>query len=129
MDSLGIGPAFQIRHVSVVIEASHDRHTQYFGVRPGPIVSFIPDESGREVLPEKTRLFGEVIAGGGERFFIRYHELQLPGAKQRIPICAIANMREMVGQGLYKESGSTDEEFQVRSPAYASFVLGFAETF
>ncbi|MDY7226753.1 serine/threonine protein kinase [Hyalangium rubrum] len=91
--------------------------------RPGPIVGvvFSPRSSH---LPKGTLLFGRVLAGGGDRFFIRYRELQLPGAA-RVPICAI--VRHEGGLGIGKGPGSTNEVFTAINGGDARFVFQFSE--
>jgi serine/threonine protein kinase len=96
--------------------------------RVGPLVSRIerPDDTN---VPEGTLLFGEVIAGGGERFFIRYREAQFPGATERVPVCGVAVDPFGGGEpGLLKETGTTDEVFTYpRNFGPVRFVLKFAE--
>jgi serine/threonine protein kinase len=94
--------------------------------RPGPIVSIVISPS-RSQLPRGTLLFGRVLAGSGERFFIRYTQAQLPN-NPRVPICAVAEMgADPGGFGLVKAPGSTSDRYWSYNGGTATFVFQFAE--
>jgi serine/threonine-protein kinase len=78
-------------------------------------------------IPRGTLLFGRVLAGSGDRFFIRYTEAQFPDSP-RVPVCAVAEMGAAPGGfGLVKGAGSTDEVFTHYNGGSATFVFQFSE--
>jgi serine/threonine protein kinase len=94
--------------------------------RPGPIVSVVMTSSRTE-LPPGTLLFGRVLAGSGNRFFIRYTQAQLPNSP-RVPICAIAQMGAVPGGfGLVKAPSSTSDRYWSYNGGLATFVFQYAE--
>ncbi|HVG59248.1 MAG TPA: hypothetical protein VNA24_11880 [Hyalangium sp.] len=73
-------------------------------------------------------LFGKVIPGGGDHFFIRYEEAQLAGSTERVPVCAVLTDPDGPGPGLPKEEGSTDTEWNSFNGAPVRFVNFFNES-
>jgi serine/threonine protein kinase len=97
--------------------------------REGPIVSRVIDVGGpsRKYLTGAV-LFGKVIPGGGDHFFIRYEEAQLAGSSERVPVCAILLDPDGPGAGLPKEEGSTDTAWNSFNGSDVKFFFSFDES-
>jgi serine/threonine protein kinase len=92
--------------------------------RVGPMVGEVRRSDRPSVLPVGALLFGRVLLSGGDRFFVRYTELQVPGSP-RVPICAIVRTNEA---GVEKQPGSTaDTYLSDTNDAVVKFVYKFAE--
>jgi serine/threonine protein kinase len=128
MKALKISPEVTYVHVQIDADGPPPEDFPNVTYREGPIVSRVISASGpagKNLMG--AVLFGKVIPGGGDRFFIRYEEAQLAGSTERVPVCAVAENNEGEGRGLPKKEGSTDTAWNSFNGARVTFVKSFSE--
>jgi serine/threonine protein kinase len=128
MKALKISPGITYVHVQIDANGPPPADFPNTTYREGPIMSRVVDVSGPSAdYLSGAVLFGKVIPGGGELFFIRYEEAQLAGSTERVPVCATASDPEEAREGLPKKEGSTDTAWNSFNGTVVHFVNSFSE--
>jgi serine/threonine protein kinase len=129
MEALKIEPGSSYAFVQIDVKGPPPADFPNITFREGPIVSRVIDIGGpkSDYLPVGSLLFGKVIPGGGDRFFIRYEEAQPAGSTERVPLCAIAANPVDEGLGLPKKEDSTDTAWNSYNGTMVMFVNSFSE--
>jgi serine/threonine-protein kinase len=131
MEALKIEPGSSYADVQIDVKGPPPANFANITFREGPIVSRVIDIGGPEsdYLPVGSLLFGKVIPGGGDYFFIRYEEAQPAGSTERVPVCAIARAPGSGGTiaGMPKMKGSTDTDWNSYNGSSVKFVKSFSE--